>query len=71
VFDSSEKNGPATFRLEKVIKCWSQGLQFMKVGGKAKLYCPTDQAYGDRGNPPNVPPNAALSFDVELLEIVK
>jgi len=72
VFDSSEKHGgPATFKLDQVVKCWSQGLQFMKVGGKAKLYCPSDAAYGDRGQGADIPPGATLVFDVELLEIVK
>ena len=72
VFDSSEKHGgPATFKLDQVVKCWCQGLQFMKVGGKAKLYCPSDAAYGDRGQGADIPPGATLVFDVELLEIVK
>ncbi len=73
VFDTSEKHGgPQTMKLDtKIVKCWNQGMQFMKVGGKAKLYCPSDQAYGERGNPPVIPPNAALSFEVELVEIVK
>lgn len=72
VFDSSEKHGgPATFSLNQVVKCWSEALEFMKVGGKAKLYCPADIAYGDRGNGPDIPPGATLLFDVELVEIVK
>jgi len=72
VFDASEKHGgPQTMKLDnKVIKCWSQGMQFMKVGGKAKLYCPTDLAYGDRGQG-EIPPGAALIFEVELVDIVK
>jgi FKBP-type peptidyl-prolyl cis-trans isomerase len=72
VFDSSKKRGePATFPLNGVVKCWTEGVQQMKVGGKAKLVCPSDTAYGDRGSPPAIPPGATLVFDVELLEIVK
>lgn len=72
VFDSSvERNQPATFPLNGVIKCWTEGLQLMKVGGKAKLICPSDIAYGDQGRPPQIKPGATLVFDVELLEIVK
>jgi FKBP-type peptidyl-prolyl cis-trans isomerase FkpA len=72
VFDSSIKRGePITFPLTGVIKCWTEGLQKMKVGGKAKLVCPSGIAYGDRGHPPQILPGAALVFNVELLEIVK
>jgi FKBP-type peptidyl-prolyl cis-trans isomerase FkpA len=71
VFDSSKERGePATFPLNGVIKCWTEGVQKMKVGGTARLTCPSDTAYGDRGAPPKIKPGAALSFDVELLEIV-
>jgi len=71
VFDSSVERGkPATFPLNRVIPCWTEGLQRMKVGGKSKLVCPSDIAYGDRGRPPKIKPGAALVFDVELLEIV-
>jgi len=70
VFDSSVQRGqPATFPLNGVIKCWTEGVQMMKVGGKAKLICPSDIAYGDRGSPPKIKPGATLVFDVELLEI--
>ncbi|MGH7335901.1 MAG: FKBP-type peptidyl-prolyl cis-trans isomerase [Candidatus Rokuibacteriota bacterium] len=72
VFDSSVQRGqPATLPLNGVIKCWSEGIPTMKVGGKAKLVCPADAAYGDRGAPPRIKPGATLVFEVELLEIVK
>ena len=72
VFDSSVKRGdPATFPLGGVIKCWTEGVQMMKVGGKARLTCPANVAYGDRGAPPAIRPGATLVFEVELLEIVK
>jgi FKBP-type peptidyl-prolyl cis-trans isomerase FkpA/FKBP-type peptidyl-prolyl cis-trans isomerase FklB len=72
VFDSSVQRGePTTFPLNGVIPCWTEGVQLMKVGGKAKLVCPSDLAYGDRGAPPRIKPGATLVFEVELLEIVK
>jgi FKBP-type peptidyl-prolyl cis-trans isomerase len=72
VFDSSyERKTPATFTVKQVIPCWTEGLQKMKVGGKAKLVCPSSIAYGDRGMPGAIKPGAVLTFDVELLEIVK
>lgn len=69
-FDSSYKrNAPATFQLRGVIPCWTEGLQLMKPGGKATLYCPPEIAYGGRGYPGLIPPGATLVFEVELLEI--
>ena len=73
-FDSSKKTGkPFDFPLGggRVIKCWDQGVVGMKVGGKRTLTCPASIAYGARGFPPVIPPNATLKFDVELLEIKK
>ncbi len=70
VFDSSiKRNEPATFPLDSVIPCWSEGVQHMKVGGKAHLVCPPELAYGEQGHPPQMPGGATLSFDVELLGI--
>ena len=72
VFDSSVQRGaPAEFPLGGVIKCWQEGVQKMKVGGKAKLVCPSEIAYGDRGMPPQIPGGATLVFEVQLLEILK
>jgi len=71
VFDESAKHGgPSTFSLTQVYKCWTEGLPLMKTGGKAKLYCPSDIAAGDRGQG-IIPAGATLVFEVELLEIVK
>jgi FKBP-type peptidyl-prolyl cis-trans isomerase FkpA len=72
VFDSSVQRGePATFPLGNVIKCWTDGLQQMKVGGKSRLVCPPSLAYGDRGSPPQIKPGATIVFEVELLDITK
>ncbi len=69
-FDSSyARNEPTQFALRGVIPCWTEGLQKMKVGGKARLVCPSGLAYGDNGNQA-IPGGATLTFDVELLEIV-
>lgn len=71
-FDSSYKrNAPAEFPLNGVIKCWTEGVGKMKVGGKSKLVCPSDIAYGNNGHPPTIPGGAVLLFEVELLEITK
>ncbi len=72
VFDSSVQRGqPAVFTLNQVIPCWTEGLQQMKVGGKSRLVCPAQLAYGDRGAGGRIRPGATLVFEVELLEIVK
>ena len=71
-FDSSHSRGqPASFPLNRVIPCWTEGVQRMKVGGKAKLTCPAAIAYGERGAGGVIPPNAILMFEVELLAITK
>ena len=72
VFDSSVDRGePAEFPLDRVIPCWTEAVQTMKVGEKAHITCPSEIAYGDRGAPPKIKGGAALAFDVELIEIVK
>ncbi len=71
-FDSSYKRGaPASFPLNRVVPCWTEGMQKIKVGGKATLTCPPATAYGARGAGGVVPPNATLTFEVELLAIEK
>jgi len=72
VFDSSvDRGAPARFPLNRVIPCWTEGVQRMKVGGKARLVCPSNIAYGDKGFPPKIPAGAVLTFEVELLQIVQ
>lgn len=69
-FDSSRDRGePAVFPLNRVIKGWTEGLQLMPVGAKYKFTIPSDLAYGPNGNPPRIPGNSVLEFEVELLEI--
>ncbi len=71
-FDSSYDRGePAVFPLNRVIKGWTEGLQLMSVGSKYKFTIPSDLAYGPNGNPPRIPGNSVLEFEVELLEIQK
>jgi FKBP-type peptidyl-prolyl cis-trans isomerase FkpA len=70
VFDASDRHGgPATFPLNRVIRCWTEGVAKMKVGGKAQLVCPPSIAYGAAGAPGAIPPNSTLVFEVELLEV--
>jgi FKBP-type peptidyl-prolyl cis-trans isomerase len=70
-FDSSYERGkPAVFGLDQVVPCWTEALQLMKPGGKARITCPSDLAYGDRGLPGRILPGAPLRFEIELLEIL-
>ncbi len=71
-FDSSFKRGePATFPLNRVVPCWTQALQEMKVGDTADVTCPPTTAYGERGIPGVIPPNSVLEFQVQLLAVKK
>ena len=71
-FDSSYKRGqPATFPLNRVIPCWTEGVAKMREGGKARLTCPPEIAYGSRGAGNVIPPNATLTFEVELLKVIR
>ena len=70
VFDSSVERGtPSVFPLNRVIACWRQGMRQIRVGGKARLVCPPELAYGPQGKPPKIPPQATLVFEVELIAI--
>ena len=72
VFDSSHRRGePATFPVRGVIACWTEALQAMRVGGRSRVICPPELAYGARGAPPVIQPNATLVFEIELLAIVR
>jgi len=72
IFDSSIKRGePATFPLNGVIPCWTEAVQTMKVGGKSRIVCPPETAYGDSGSPPRIAGGSTLVFEVELLDISK
>lgn len=68
-FDASKPGSPATFSMTRLIKCWTEALEYMKVGGKAKLYCPAELAYGDQPNG-EIPAGATLLFDMELVDII-
>jgi FKBP-type peptidyl-prolyl cis-trans isomerase FkpA len=71
VFDSSvERDAPAEFPLNRVIPCWTEGVAMMKVGGKSLLVCPAEIAYGNKSTG-RIPAGAALSFEVELIEIME
>ncbi len=72
VFDERHRKGrPAMVPLESAVRCWTQGLTRMKVGGRAKFVCPPDLAYGKKGDPPVIPANATLVYDVELVGILR
>ena len=69
IFDTTRGKEPASFGLDEVIACWTEAVQLMKVGGKSKLVCPANLAYGDSGMPPLIAPGEALAFEIELLEL--
>ncbi len=68
--DSAKQGGPVTLRMNEMSKCWVEGIQQIKVGGKSKLVCPSSLGYRDKGLPPLIKPGATLVFEIELLEIV-
>lgn len=71
-FDSSHKRGqPTEFPLNRVIPCWTEAVQLMRPGGKAKITCPPAIAYGERGAGGVIPPNATLNFEIELISVVR
>ena len=71
VFDSSVKRrGPENMALEKVIPCWQEAFVLLRVGEKAQLRCPPATAYGLKGQPPSIPPNATLTFEIEILDVL-
>ena len=71
MFDDSAKQGgnPATLRVNEMSKCWVEGIQQIKVGGKSKLVCPSNLGYRDKGLPPLIKPGATLVFEIALLEV--
>lgn len=70
VFDSSVERGrPATFPLDRVIPCWTEAVTRLRVGEKAEVVCPPMTAYGMKGSPPSIPPNATLTFEIELIAV--
>jgi FKBP-type peptidyl-prolyl cis-trans isomerase FkpA len=69
--DTRARAEPVSFPLDSVIRCWTDGVREMRTGGKAKLVCPSEVAYGDRGMPPSVKPGATLVFEIELLGVEK
>ena len=72
VFDSTiDRRKPATFPLDRLIKCWQQGIPMMREGGTSKLVCPPKLAYGKKGKPPMIPKNETLTFEIRLLKVVK
>jgi FKBP-type peptidyl-prolyl cis-trans isomerase FkpA len=69
VFDASSPRRPAVFTMKKVVPCWQEALKLLHVGEKARITCPPASAYGPKGQPPSIPPNATLTFEIELVGI--